>query len=284
MNVSEEATTRLPARPLRGRAPRRALRGPDHVDDRGPRPGLRARGRAARDRGRPDVGVGDLGRLRRRRGAAARRRRTGSERRRPAATRARNLHGGRNEPLRRLDRLDQGRPAPGAQLQARPAAARAVAVPARRPAVPRAAERRRSRASRASPTRTRARSTSCCSATAPDRASPTSSSRSSGAPEARGPLRRGADRGDRRPRRGVQKGGIRPPARSTARTSTRSRRSRCSSRRPGQKKGKVDDAYVETIDILPTIFDVLNLDPKVKMDGKSAFSDEVQKRDGSCAS
>ena len=48
---------------------------------------------------------------------------------------------------------------------------------------------------------------------------------------------------------------------------------------PGQKKGKVDDAYVETIDILPTIFDLLNLDPKVKMDGRSALSDEVQQRD-----
>jgi hypothetical protein len=48
---------------------------------------------------------------------------------------------------------------------------------------------------------------------------------------------------------------------------------------PNQKKGKVDDAWVETIDILPTIFDVLNLDPRVQMDGKSAFSDEVQNRD-----
>ena len=48
---------------------------------------------------------------------------------------------------------------------------------------------------------------------------------------------------------------------------------------PGQKKGKVDDAWVETIDILPTIFDVLNLDPRVKMDGKSASRDEVQNRD-----
>jgi hypothetical protein len=48
---------------------------------------------------------------------------------------------------------------------------------------------------------------------------------------------------------------------------------------PGQKKAKIDDAWVETIDILPTIFDVLNLDPRVKMDGKSAFSDEVQNRD-----
>ena len=48
---------------------------------------------------------------------------------------------------------------------------------------------------------------------------------------------------------------------------------------PQQKNGEVDDAYVETIDILPTIFDLLNLDPNVKMDGKSAFSDEVQHRD-----
>jgi hypothetical protein len=48
---------------------------------------------------------------------------------------------------------------------------------------------------------------------------------------------------------------------------------------PGQKQGKVEDAWVETIDILPTIFDVLNLDPRVKMDGRSAFSPEVQKRD-----
>jgi Sulfatase len=47
---------------------------------------------------------------------------------------------------------------------------------------------------------------------------------------------------------------------------------------PNQQQGRVDDAWVETIDILPTIFDVLNLDPRVKMDGKSAFSDEVQNR------
>ena len=47
---------------------------------------------------------------------------------------------------------------------------------------------------------------------------------------------------------------------------------------PGQQRGRTDDAWVSTIDILPTIFDVLDLDPKVKMDGKSAFSDEVQSR------
>jgi hypothetical protein len=48
---------------------------------------------------------------------------------------------------------------------------------------------------------------------------------------------------------------------------------------PGQRRPKVDDAYVETIDILPTMFDILNLDPRVEMDGKSAYSDEVQNRD-----
>jgi hypothetical protein len=48
---------------------------------------------------------------------------------------------------------------------------------------------------------------------------------------------------------------------------------------PGQRRARVNDAWVETIDILPTIFDVLNLDPRVKMDGKSAFSEEVESRD-----
>jgi hypothetical protein len=48
---------------------------------------------------------------------------------------------------------------------------------------------------------------------------------------------------------------------------------------PGQTRPEVDDAYVETIDILPTMFDILNLDPRVEMDGKSAFSEEVQNRD-----
>jgi hypothetical protein len=48
---------------------------------------------------------------------------------------------------------------------------------------------------------------------------------------------------------------------------------------PGQKKGRIDDAFVSTIDILPTMFDLLDLDPRVKMDGKSAFSPEVQNRD-----
>jgi hypothetical protein len=48
---------------------------------------------------------------------------------------------------------------------------------------------------------------------------------------------------------------------------------------PGQRRARIDDAWVSTIDILPTIFDVLDLDPRVEMDGRSAFSDEVQSRD-----
>jgi Sulfatase len=48
---------------------------------------------------------------------------------------------------------------------------------------------------------------------------------------------------------------------------------------PGQTRARVDDAWVETIDILPTIFDMLDLDPRVEMDGRSAFSPEVQRRD-----
>ena len=87
-----------------------------------------------------------------------------------------------------------------------------------------------------------------------------------------------ADRRGRRPRRGVPACARAPPPRA-GRTPLRSRPCRCSSRRPTRRRAKTDDAWVETIDILPTIFDILNLDPRVKMDGKSAFSDEVQNRD-----
>ncbi len=47
---------------------------------------------------------------------------------------------------------------------------------------------------------------------------------------------------------------------------------------PGQKAAKVDRSWVETIDILPTILDILNVDPKVHMDGKSAYSPTVKDR------
>jgi hypothetical protein len=41
---------------------------------------------------------------------------------------------------------------------------------------------------------------------------------------------------------------------------------------PAQKKARIDPTYAESVDILPTIFDVLNVNPKVHMDGHSAFS------------
>jgi Sulfatase len=49
---------------------------------------------------------------------------------------------------------------------------------------------------------------------------------------------------------------------------------------PGQKRGEVDPAYVETVDILPTILDVLDIRAKVRMDGRSAFSRAVRRRRG----
>jgi hypothetical protein len=47
---------------------------------------------------------------------------------------------------------------------------------------------------------------------------------------------------------------------------------------PHQTRPRIDDAYAESIDILPTILDVLNIDPKVRMDGKSAFGPVVKRR------
>ena len=90
----------MPLEPVQGRAPGRALRGPDEVDVRGPRAGLQARGRAARDGGRPALGVRHLGRLRRRRGRRVRRRRRrgpGGGRRGPNTKK--NLQGSRNKRL-----------------------------------------------------------------------------------------------------------------------------------------------------------------------------------------
>jgi hypothetical protein len=49
---------------------------------------------------------------------------------------------------------------------------------------------------------------------------------------------------------------------------------------PGQVRGTANAAYAETVDIVPTIFDLLNVRPLVRMDGRSAFSPEVQRRRG----
>ena len=48
---------------------------------------------------------------------------------------------------------------------------------------------------------------------------------------------------------------------------------------PGQKQRRIEDYLVETPDILPTIFDLLDLNPRVRMDGRSALSRAVMDRD-----
>ena len=50
-------------------------------------------------------------------------------------------------------------------------------------------------------------------------------------------------------------------------------------KRPGQGRGRVSDAYVETIDILPTIAEALDLRLPDETDGVSAFSGAVEGRD-----
>jgi hypothetical protein len=48
---------------------------------------------------------------------------------------------------------------------------------------------------------------------------------------------------------------------------------------PGQRRGRVNDAIVETTDIVPTIADVLDVDLPEPTDGKSAFGKAVAARD-----
>jgi hypothetical protein len=49
---------------------------------------------------------------------------------------------------------------------------------------------------------------------------------------------------------------------------------------PGQTRARVDDAYVQTLDVTPTIADVLGLPLGYRPDGHSAFSRAVQRRRG----
>jgi hypothetical protein len=49
-------------------------------------------------------------------------------------------------------------------------------------------------------------------------------------------------------------------------------------KRPGQKAGRVADAYAQTLDIAPTIADVLNVPLRYRADGRSAFSRAVRAR------
>lgn len=49
-------------------------------------------------------------------------------------------------------------------------------------------------------------------------------------------------------------------------------------KRPGQERGSVSRAVVETTDLLPTIADVLGAKLSAKVDGRSAFSNDVRRR------
>lgn len=40
---------------------------------------------------------------------------------------------------------------------------------------------------------------------------------------------------------------------------------------PGQRKGRIDSAYVHTVDVVPTIAELMNLRPSWQMDGRSVF-------------
>jgi len=47
---------------------------------------------------------------------------------------------------------------------------------------------------------------------------------------------------------------------------------------PEQSKGRIDDSIVETIDVMPTIADVLGIELPAGTEGRSAFSEEVKRR------
>ena len=138
LNVSEEATSSARATSART-APRRAVWRADQLDDRGPRARVAARGLAARHRGRPRVACPRTGATSAAAAEAAARTSaaTGAERQTPAPTSTAGA--------RRASRSGSTRssPAPArAELQAHAAAARALAVPARRHAVPATGQRR----------------------------------------------------------------------------------------------------------------------------------------------
>ena len=85
------------------------------------------------------------------------------------------------------------------------------------------------------------------------------------------------DRGHRRSRRRLQRGRARPPD-DHPRERRADRFDPAVRQGAGQREATVNRAYAETVDIVPTIFDVLNVRPLVRMDGRSAFSPEVQRR------
>ena len=52
---------------------------------------------------------------------------------------------------------------------------------------------------------------------------------------------------------------------------------------PGQRRGRISDAYARTLDVTPTIADVLGLPLGYRADGSSAFGREARRRSAWCA-
>ena len=253
------------------------------LDDRGPGPGLRPRGRPARDRGAtcprcPRTGATSAARAGAGRDAGASGGRRPSDARRQAE-RCANLDGNRRH-ASTSGSARSARTAADAELQARAAAPRSVAVPARRPASTAAGATTRSPDSRARATRTRARSSSSRCATCSSSASPTwRSSELIDHLEEDGIYDEAlvvvtADHGvsfkqGQFDRRNVN---ARQHRRDLARC-------RCSSSARARSKGASTPRSSRPPTSLPTIADVLGIELPEKADGRSAFCAEVRKRD-----
>ena len=234
---------------------------------------------AAGDREGPGLGVGDLGRLRRRE-RSGERGVQGSDRDQP--------HTRRTSPATAApasttgSRIEHDAPA-AAQLQAHPAAARALAVPARRaplPAPPSDAIPGLSNQSYED----QGQLDLLSSATSSSPASPTPSWQElSHQLKARGPVRRRADRRGRRPRRRVHDGPARPAqgrprehrrdlAGPAVHQGARARQGR------GERRVRRDDRHLAD--------DRRRAGHRPagrRWTGSPAFSDEVQDRDERCA-
>ena len=90
-------------------------------------------------------------------------------------------------------------------------------------------------------------------------------------------LRRGADRRDRRPRRVVQQGAVRP-ARCEPREHRRDHARAAVHQGARARSGaRSTHSIVETTDIIPTIPDLMSIELPEDVDGRSAFSAEVRR-------
>ena len=169
------------------------------------------------------------------------------------------------------------RQARDAELQARPVAPRAVAVPARRPPVP--PHRRRADPADLPPELQGpgAGRPAPAAPPAPDRLRRPRARQGARAARSARHLRRRADRRAGRPRRVVQEGAVRPPRREPRqhRRDHPGAPVHQAARTGAGTRGPLDS---RDHDVLPTIADVLGAKLPEKVDGRSAFSDEVRRR------